>query len=165
MHEIDGIPVKECVGCGWCCWKTPCWVSIRIHGTAIAPCPELRWNGTRHVCKLMEMEGQLGANYRKELFAGEGCCANLNSWRRDIRNRVEVKVEEEPVRVPAEMQIFMRVLGGEFISGDVMSLTMMNFKHLLVEHGYTEERAVAYTNECVHWFNQNRRSYMKDFMG
>lgn len=74
--------MSQCVGCGFCCIKTPCDVARRIYGP-ISECPKLRWNGERYVCELVELPGQLGEDYRKELHIGAGCCAGLNSWRGD----------------------------------------------------------------------------------
>lgn len=79
--------VKECVGCGYCCIKSVCLVSASLH-KGFRECPELKWNGFRHVCKLMELLGERGERYRKELYAGEGCCSGLNTWRREIKNRI-----------------------------------------------------------------------------
>jgi len=89
---IDGVQVKPCVGCGYCCVKTPCWVAQRIYGNSLKHCPELKWveDEQRHVCRLMTLHEPLGSDYK--LFAGEGCCASLlNSWRTDIRNRTTRK--------------------------------------------------------------------------
>jgi hypothetical protein len=40
----------------------------------------------RYVCTLM-LDPVEGEKFRRELFAGDGCCAPLNCWRDDVRNR------------------------------------------------------------------------------
>lgn len=51
-------------------------------------CPELIWDETtgRYMCLLM-LDPEHGDAHRLEIGAGEGCCAPLNSWRKDVRHR------------------------------------------------------------------------------
>lgn len=62
-------------------------VSHRLHGY-LPRCPELSWDEAagRYLCLLM-LDERLGAEHRWELAAGEGCCAPLNNWREDVRDR------------------------------------------------------------------------------
>jgi len=80
--------VTPCNGCGYCCTKVPCSASMRLYPGAEI-CPALIWveDKKMHRCSLMEIGGPVGSAYRKELSAGAGCCANLNSWRKDIKRR------------------------------------------------------------------------------
>lgn len=76
-----------CVGCGWCCLDTPCDVSHRRYGYR-ERCPDLAWDegAGRYLCRLAADPG-LGAALREELGIGCGCCAPLNAWRDDVRER------------------------------------------------------------------------------
>ena len=67
-----------CVGCGFCCMKTPCGLSRLLFDKR--DCPALHWQDSRYVCDLASV-------YPAELRIGAGCCCNLNTWRRDVRNR------------------------------------------------------------------------------
>ena len=80
---------KPCVGCGWCCLDTPCWASHRRHGHT-RRCPDLAWSEDqgRYICLIM-LDKELEPRHRLELHQGEGCCAPLNPWRDDVRNRDE----------------------------------------------------------------------------
>lgn len=51
-------------------------------------CPDLLWDEAagRYVCLLMR-DTERGAAVRAALFEGQGCCAPLNAWRDDVRNR------------------------------------------------------------------------------
>lgn len=77
----------DCIGCGYCCHEAPCPVGQKLHGDG-APCPELHFAGGRHWCRwvisceLQEEEGE-GELAAKALDIGEGCCSNLNRWRRE----------------------------------------------------------------------------------
>ncbi len=91
MSEL-GHRGHQCVGSGYCCVKAQCMVSLALHGRK-DECPELDWNGQRHVCKLMLMPDPQGANVRRQLSAGAGCCSSLNSWRREpLRDRRRLPV-------------------------------------------------------------------------
>jgi hypothetical protein len=76
---------RRCVGCGYCCIKVPCAQSLHTWGKR--DCPALVWNGKRYIC---EKAGQWS-----ELYIGEGCCASLNTWRLDVRNRDDLRGKHE----------------------------------------------------------------------
>jgi len=74
----EGLP---CVGCGYCCLKTQCILSVEMYGPQ-ETCPALSWNGLRHVCEHAK-------THETDLAIGAGCCASLfNSWRDDIHDRI-----------------------------------------------------------------------------
>lgn len=75
---------SDCVGCGYCCIKVPCTRSLATFGKL--DCPALVWNGERYRCAMAEEWGA-------ELYMGEGCCAALNTWRLDVRNRDRCRTE------------------------------------------------------------------------
>ncbi len=70
---------KECVGCGYCCLKAQCAVSLDVYGP-LARCKALYWNGSMYRCGLAKL-------WTEELAIGEGCCSSLNTWRQDVRER------------------------------------------------------------------------------
>ena len=59
--EIDGIRVRDCVGCGYCCAKTQCDASRRLYPSA-DHCPQLLWmeEDKRYKCGLMLISGPVG---------------------------------------------------------------------------------------------------------
>lgn len=75
--------MKECVGCGYCCMKSPCMVCVCEYGLVVRECPALYWNGEMYRCRLIEED----AKYAAALAVGAGCCSSLNTWRRDVRLR------------------------------------------------------------------------------
>ena len=84
---IDGVWVKPCVGCGYCCITANC-------GAFSTPeCPALIWDQDkqRHFCKLCLLPGKIGKDFRDSLYIGKGCCSNLNTWRNNIINRTNTK--------------------------------------------------------------------------
>jgi len=166
MNNTDN-KYPPCIGCGFCCTKAMCDAGRRIHGVNLLPCPSLEWNGDRHICKLMVIPGNLGERYRKELYAGEGCCANLNSWYCEpLVDRTTPKEEEyAPNPLPSIMQIFITALSREFISSDKMSLILGGFQSDLKKSGYSESAAKYAVNRCIDLFNNQRSSFMKNFMG
>jgi hypothetical protein len=81
-------PAPSCVGCGFCCVKSPCPLAVKLYdlssfyGGATLHCPALSWNGERHICANAVQFGE-------ELKIGKGCRNPLNLWRReDIRSRL-----------------------------------------------------------------------------
>ncbi|SDB33715.1 hypothetical protein SAMN05660653_01618 [Desulfonatronum thiosulfatophilum] len=78
---------KACVGCGWCCLTDQCMESHRKHGY-MPRCPEVFWDPfqQRYQCSMM-LDPVQGLASRKALLQGKGCCAPLNPWRDDVRNR------------------------------------------------------------------------------
>ena len=156
-----------CIGCGFCCTKTMCGAGLRVHGINIVPCPSLEWNGDRHVCKLMTTPGDLGDRYKKELYAGEGCCANLNSWYYEpLIDRTKIK-KDIPLTnpIPSMMQMFISVLAKEFMSSDAIFLVVNGFKGQLIKNGYSKEGAEYIGTRCMELFNNQKSRYMKDFIG
>jgi len=74
-----------CIGSGYCCWKAPCGEAVKIHKDLTSgPCPELRWNGERHMCGLiLDADDEEKKRLMASLSIGQGCCSSLNSWRRE----------------------------------------------------------------------------------
>lgn len=169
MKELDGIKIKDCIGCGFCCTKTLCEAARRVYSTIHTPCPGLIWNGERHECKLMTLPGELGSIYRKELYAGEGCCMGLNSWRKEpLEDRT--KYSNDPATkyinpLPKEMQLFLTSLGKQFISKDCITLSIMDFNRQLKNEGYSEVQIKAMTDSILRCFDNRRSKFAEEFCG
>lgn len=165
-NKIDGVPVRACVGCGFCCVQAMCDAARRLYPAATRACPELKWTGERHVCGLMTAPDPIGRRYRQELYAGAGCCSGLNSWRRQpLVDRTAAEQTPAHSQVPVMMQLFLSALGREFISGDAMLLTIFRFQAMLRAEGYSEDDVDALAKQCVHYFTQNRSTYSENFLG
>jgi len=80
---------KKCIGCGFCCIQATCGAGLKLYGSQSTICDALIWdnNNNRYYCKLMQLDGDQGFFYRQELYAGAGCCSNMNSWRLDVKKR------------------------------------------------------------------------------
>jgi len=93
--EDYDIKPKPCIGSGYCCWKAPCHEAQRAHDGALTsgPCPELRWNGERHLCGLiLDADAETAERLKRSLSVGAGCCSGLNSWRREpLKDRTDEK--------------------------------------------------------------------------
>ena len=72
-----------CVGCGWCCLTDQCVESHIKHGYR-ERCPEVFWDNDLRCyrCRLSADD-----SLRRLLGIGEGCCAPLNPWRDDVKDR------------------------------------------------------------------------------
>jgi hypothetical protein len=157
--------MSECVGCGYCCMKTPCDAARRLY-PGVTECPQLEWieDKGRYVCGLMMLPGLLGENYRKELHAGAGCCAGLNTWRKDVKKRISTtSLSYTPI--PRLMQTFIRCLGHQFISGDVIALTIAQMASELSTDGYSDDEIANITKAIKFLFIENRNSFTRNFMG
>lgn len=82
--------VRPCVGCGFCCMRSPCGVWTEPVKRAMEEgwkdgCPELTYKDGRHWCgAILRMETESAKSLLKaRLSVGAGCCAGLNSWRRE----------------------------------------------------------------------------------
>jgi len=158
--------VKQCVGCGFCCMKTPCDASRRLYKGATV-CPQLEWSekNSRYICGLMVIPGQLGQDYRQELHCGAGCCSGLNTWRLDVKQRSPDLNRTALNPLPEIMQIFLRSLAKEFISTDSIYLAICNMQAELQRREYAEEEIQIITKNIEHAFTTNRTSFNEDFMG
>lgn len=162
---IDGIMVSPCVGCGFCCIKTPCDVSRRVYGAGIRDCPGLEWNGERYVCNLCTKD-ILGERYREELYIGKGCCCNLNSWRKEVIPRRDQDLPQSGiVSLDPLFQKFLFSMGREMLSGDKTYLMLATFQDLLKRNGKSENEIKSISKAIVHCLRNNRPSYMDEFMG
>lgn len=158
--------MSECVGCGYCCLKTPCVAAVRLYGSGITECPKLVWNETaqRYFCDLMLIPGPVGDGYREELYAGAGCCCGLNSWRKDIRKRTGKKSDHiNPL--PLLMQKFIGCMAKEYISDNTVYFVISRLRESLKDDNYSIDEINAITQNIVRIFQENRGSFTKEFMG
>ena len=145
--------VRSCVGCGFCCRKALCGVALRIWGKGVEKCPALAWDGKRYWCDLCRKPGQMGEDYRKELYVGDGCCCGLNSDRRNIPPPEE-KVQE--YRLQPETALLLRCLAAQFCSQDAIYLAL-----LMAEKKLGPEFTIASLNVL----KEGRPGYVDSFMG
>lgn len=158
--------IAACVGCGFCCIKTPCQVSMRLY-PSVKYCPQLIWDDEkgRYFCGLMIIEGLIGEGYRKELYAGEGCCSSLNSWRNDVKKR-EPQLNRTCINpLPEIMQIFIKCLAGNFTSTTQIKIITSQMAEILLDKGYDENEIKNILTNIIHTFEENQSSFMKSFMG
>ena len=146
--------------------KTPCDASRRLYGNAEV-CPQLHWSDTdeRYYCGLMTIGGALGADYRKELHAGAGCCCGLNSWRQDVKKRTRGVREYRFPQIPSMFQAFLRAYGKEpFIGGDTTQLLLSSYRNELKILEYSEDEIDSIIKNVVYHITSNKTSMFKGFM-
>lgn len=80
--------MANCVGCGYCCKKAPCFIAACVHKT-LEPwiqekgCPSLRVENGRHICGIYaDATGETKERIKEDLAIGAGCCSALNSERK-----------------------------------------------------------------------------------
>jgi hypothetical protein len=173
---------KRCVGCGYCCITSPCLVSQRIYGHGIVRCPELIWTPEkeRYICRLMTLPGNIGSRYRKELYAGAGCCSGLNSWRKDVRRRDEVRIirhdglfrdeikndsQEGDVLDPLFQKFLVSMAREMMTTSDALALLLHGFQQRLLNDGMEADEVVALIKRIHHIVTQNRSEFQRGFMG
>jgi len=168
VREDDGVPyvARDCVGCGYCCIKTPCDASRRLYPGA-RRCPQLTWieNEHRYKCGLMMIAGPVGQGYRAELYAGAGCCSGLNSWRNDVKERDHLDMDFSWNPLDPVFQSFIKSLSQNFISSDSISLTILGMTTDLQNKGYSEREIDYIKANITHIFTQNSSKFSKEFIG
>lgn len=158
---------SKCVGCGFCCIKAPCVAASRLYPAAEI-CPQLLWDDekNRYFCGLMSLPGNLGLEYRKELYAGAGCCMNLNDWRQDVKKRTPDRQGTLYNPLSPVFQAFLKCYAEEpFMNGNLTALILINFKHKLKELTYSDEDIEHIIKNVTHTLTENRNNFARDFMG
>jgi len=161
--------IDQCVGCGYCCIESRCIASLRLYRVADI-CPALTWDEIlcRYNCDLMQLPGNLGMEYRKVLYAGAGCCSNLNSWRKDVKRRtkeINSKVSNILSPIKEEFQVFLNVLGRQLVSSDLLSVTIDSFISELKRRNYNSDEAERIGAIALSYMKNNQSSLNKGFMG
>ena len=163
----EEIITKPCVGCGFCCLTAPCEASRRLNYSS-TKCPFLLWveEDKRHKCQLMMFDGSLGEAYRKELHAGAGCSSTLfNDWRIDIKKRDSLDIDDRWKPLDSILQVFIKSLSQNFVSSDIIALTISMMEPELKRRNYTHREIKHINSEIVHMFTQNRRTFDEQFIG
>ncbi len=71
-----------CLGCGYCCKKVQCVVSLSKFGEK-KKCPAIRFHDERYWCGIIEDAPEAAKiQYTQALNIGEGCSSSLNSDRK-----------------------------------------------------------------------------------
>ena len=162
---IDGIKVKPCIGCGFCCIKAKCAAGQRLYRSSDI-CNALIWSKekNRYYCDLMQLPGNLGFTYKKELFAGEGCCSSLNSWRQNVIKR-DIKKEEKTYNLDPLFQVFLRSMGREMISGDALFLMISGFESELEKKMIPKNEIDEIKKSIIHHIKNSRNTKFDSFIG
>jgi len=159
MKKKLDIPVKDCVGCGFCCKKASCVLSVKIYGN-VDVCPALVWDegNRRYWCKACQVAGELGVKYRADLSIGEGCCCSLNSDRQNIPPPKTARIYPTPIKnYPQEVKVLLKHMAGQFVSYDLIWLTI---------HGVARELGdPEFEKWALHWIKEQRASHIESFMG
>lgn len=114
LRELMG---KDCIGCGFCCRKSPCGEILkRITWSDVTcgfdytfdktgkegnwekdGCPALEWSGEKWRCSLYTEESSSCKKQfiAESLFFGEGCCSGLNTYQLAKHVPTPVELEEE----------------------------------------------------------------------
>jgi len=152
---LDGILIKDCKGCGFCCRKAQCAVSVNIYGK-VDVCPALIWDEgkRRYWCKACQVAGELGAKYKAELYIGEGCCCGLNSDRKNIPPPANLRA---PVNYPREVQVLLKHTAGQLVSSDLLWLIIRGVARELNDPGFEKW--------AWNFIKEQRPSYVEEFMG
>ena len=160
------LTIRKCVGCGYCCIKTPCDVARRLY-PGVRSCPQLLWieEDNRYKCGLMMISGPIGVEYKKELYAGAGCCSALNSWRQDVKKRDNLDMDMIWNPLDQIFQIFLRRLASEFISNDSIFLAVSGMEKELEEKGYSKKEIEHIKTMILYQFRQNQSNFNEKFMG
>lgn len=167
---MEGVQIKKCVGCGYCCIKSKCVAAGRLYPSSKI-CPQLIWSSenNRHYCGLMLIGGLVGSAYKKELYAGTGCSSSLfNSWREDVKNRTQDRINslEYVSPINQEFQIFLHCLGSQLISSDLLKLTTFRFVCELQELGYYDKPEAEKVGKIIlSYLEDNKQTLFKDFIG
>ena len=160
MDELEYTP-RPCVGCGFCCRKTPCELAYRIHGGGLTRCPELTYHDGRWWCSAVERAvGPLADEYREGLYIGAGCCSALNSDRLKIPTPEQVgwgkgeKVADQ-TNWKGAFQSLCTIMGNEFLNPDLLTLMAVQLQR---------RSGPRVAKEFVHWVKENRSPFVEQMM-
>jgi hypothetical protein len=155
----------RCVGCGYCCITAPCAASVRLYPGATT-CPQLEWDGERYICGLMRIPGLLGENYRAELYAGAGCCSNLNDWRKDVKKRHRDDSHKYKLESPLDTisQLLIICLSNQIMSNDQVFLIFSELRIRLMKSGYSPEQTDSIIENANRIYKENKSSKLKSFI-
>ena len=166
ISEIDGVPVKQCVGCGFCCRQAPCAMALRIYGRTLTKCPELVYHDSRWRCRAVEhAQGPLYDRYVDDVASGGGCSSTMFIEDRryiptpeEIAKREELAgISDEPLDYKRAFEVLVRQMVQPFrMSGDALWLTMDG-----LEYKMGKRAAAAFLRIA----RENRDRQTDEFMG
>lgn len=165
--KIDELKVRDCVGCGYCCLKTPCELARRLYPTLKTECPELIWNGSRYICRAFDKAyGSLKENIRNNLAIGAGCCCGLNSWRKEVipRRPKDNPEQFQKIEIDPLFKTFLRAMSREMMGGDLMVLILGGMKSILEKEGKSKEEINEISKEII-YILKDRPQWIESFMG
>jgi len=92
MKDDRDTVTRPCKGCGYCCHKAMCAPGVMLVGKMERHCPGLYWDSSenKYRCAYAKNNNTFAA----AIWAGEGCCSPLNSWRKDVRKRSYEEIQE-----------------------------------------------------------------------
>ena len=145
---------KPCVGCGFCCRKTPCGAALRVHGP-VTKCPSLKYREGRYFCALCELPGDLGKGYRDELSVGAGCCCSLFNQDRENIPPPETDIISEKKLHP-QCRALLRALGRGWFGGDALWLAI---------NDAARDLGKQWMEEALYALREERPKHIEEFMG
>ncbi|MFA6234504.1 MAG: hypothetical protein WC824_10035 [Bacteroidota bacterium] len=94
---VEGLWVKECIGCGACCRASVCYMGLVKGGDVKRNCPYIRYHDERWWCGIVEDAPEPEKSKLIEhMYIGKGCCQGLfNGDRAKIPTPEEVKEREK----------------------------------------------------------------------
>jgi hypothetical protein len=139
--EFDPDLNKNCVGCGYCCIRAMCRIGLEKYGLHDI-CPGLFWDGKKYRCRLVR------SNYKNIILIlaiGKGCCSNLNTWRKNVRERDNKEIE----KILQKSWVNIKDLVYDFFDlayitrvGILKDLELINEEELDIEHTKIIEKIV-----------------------
>ena len=164
--ENGDLKVRDCVGCGFCCIKSPCGVARRIYPSLKTDCPKLKWDGSRYICHIYDRAiGPFKENIRDELSIGMGCCCNLNTWRQEIIPRRPKDSQEQLQKIELDpiFKKFLRAMSREMISFDKMILIIGGMTSYLEKEGKTKQEINKINKEII-YILKDRPKWIETFI-
>jgi hypothetical protein len=113
----------------------------------------------------MSIPGPLGQSYREELHAGAGCCSSMNTWRKNVIQRIPELKHTNLNPLPELMQYFIKHLAGQFISSDVMHLALAGLQQDLMKRNYDFDEVNQIIKHIYTTFDSQRSSFTEGFIG
>ena len=75
---VNGEVIKNCCGCGYCCMKARCAISMLVFDINSKDCPALFFEDGRFWCRLAEQK-----TLKKALYIGDGCSSTMFNTQRE----------------------------------------------------------------------------------
>ena len=142
--------MNDCVGCGYCCKKAPCSLSMRLYNKE--KCPALRYDGKRYWCGIVQ-----------ELAIGAGCSSDLNSDRSlMVKQKQEIML---PIPSKNILVSFLKSFSKQMYSSDMLFMMLNSMKHDLKEKGFKDEEIEETINKIKLCMGLTRSKDVHSFVG